>query len=670
MRISCPPTISPCFYGVDTPNRSELIAATHTLEEIREFIEADSLAYLSLDGLLRAVGARRRARTARRATPASIRSRSRATSRRTCSSRSRSSSDAGGGALRDGRARRSAGAAGAAAQAQRGQPPAARQTSPAQLKAAIDNLGKFDAPTRTAAARAVRRAPAAQAVPALIDAAAGHADGYVRFRALVLLSGFNDPRAREVMSASLDDPNDRLRTVAYAYFEHNQERGMAARLLKLLEKEDGEFVRPALTRALAALRRRSRRADGAERARPARAGFVSAAPSSRRWATIAPRTRSRRSWTWRSSTVRCRRTRSWRMGKIGDKRALEVLQELQKSAPRVRQPAVAAAICLLGINCASHQKFVVDTMTFAIDEPRASRICCAPRRGRSATLAAAGREDAATAICSTSAIPARDPARSPVALAFGTVALRNTPLAVKLLGRAPDVRDAALAPARRVRHARGGLRGRAFLRHRAPHLLAAPAGSRRPQGRRRADPGAGVLSGERSGSESPRNEMDYKQSGVDIDAGNEVVRRIKGLARSDLHARRALGARLVRRPLPPGLAALRDPVLVSSADGVGTKLRVAFMSGIHDTIGVDLVNHCVNDILVQGARAAVLPRLSGDRAARSRRRGADRRRAGARAAARTAARCSAARPPRCPASTPTANTTSPASSSAPSSASG
>src|SRR5204863_5437904 len=55
MRIACPPTISPCFYGVDTPNRSELIAATHTLEQVRDFIEADTLAYLSLDGLLRAV---------------------------------------------------------------------------------------------------------------------------------------------------------------------------------------------------------------------------------------------------------------------------------------------------------------------------------------------------------------------------------------------------------------------------------------------------------------------------------------------------------------------------------------------------------------------------------------------------------------------------------------
>jgi amidophosphoribosyltransferase len=56
MRISCPPTISPCFYGVDTPRRSELIAATHTLDEIRRYLDAESLNYLSLDGLLEAVG--------------------------------------------------------------------------------------------------------------------------------------------------------------------------------------------------------------------------------------------------------------------------------------------------------------------------------------------------------------------------------------------------------------------------------------------------------------------------------------------------------------------------------------------------------------------------------------------------------------------------------------
>jgi len=95
--------------------------------------------------------------------------------------------------------------------------------------------------------------------------------------------------------------------------------------------------------------------------------------------------------------------------------------------------------------------------------------------------------------------------------------------------------------------------------------------------------------------------MDYKQSGVDIDAGNEVVRRIRRLARetatrgvlSDLGSFGGL--------FHLGAEPRRDPVLVSSADGVGTKLRIAFMTGVHDTIGRDLVNHCVNDILVQGA---------------------------------------------------------------------
>jgi phosphoribosylformylglycinamidine cyclo-ligase len=95
--------------------------------------------------------------------------------------------------------------------------------------------------------------------------------------------------------------------------------------------------------------------------------------------------------------------------------------------------------------------------------------------------------------------------------------------------------------------------------------------------------------------------MDYKQSGVDIDAGNEVVRRIRGLARGT-HTTGVLSELGSFGGLfHLGARGYRDPVLVSSADGVGTKLRLAFMSGVHDTIGVDLVNHCVNDILVQGA---------------------------------------------------------------------
>ena len=95
--------------------------------------------------------------------------------------------------------------------------------------------------------------------------------------------------------------------------------------------------------------------------------------------------------------------------------------------------------------------------------------------------------------------------------------------------------------------------------------------------------------------------VDYRESGVDIDAGNEVVRRIKGLARSTYTPGVLSGIGSFGGLFALG-ADVKDPVLVASADGVGTKLKVAFMAGVHDTIGQDLVNHCVNDILVQGAR--------------------------------------------------------------------
>ena len=96
--------------------------------------------------------------------------------------------------------------------------------------------------------------------------------------------------------------------------------------------------------------------------------------------------------------------------------------------------------------------------------------------------------------------------------------------------------------------------------------------------------------------------MDYKSAGVDIEAGNETVRRIKSLAKSTFTSGvlSEIGSYGGLFRLDP--AAWTDPILVSSADGVGTKLKIAFLANEHRTIGVDLVNHCVNDILVQGAR--------------------------------------------------------------------
>ena len=94
---------------------------------------------------------------------------------------------------------------------------------------------------------------------------------------------------------------------------------------------------------------------------------------------------------------------------------------------------------------------------------------------------------------------------------------------------------------------------------------------------------------------------DYRQAGVDIEAGNETVRRIKSLARSTFTSGVLSEIGSFGGLFHLNTDRYRDPVLVSSADGVGTKLKVAFMTGRHDTVGADLVNHCVNDVLVQGA---------------------------------------------------------------------
>ena len=132
------------------------------------------------------------------------------------------------------------------------QEPKAEAVSIQQVKAAIDHLGDLDFSSRMKAAQTVRRAPAAVASPALVEAVSSHTDGYVRFKALVLLAGLNDPRAKPLMLDALRDPNDRLRATAYAYFEDHPSADALAFMLPAYEREQSEFVRPSLTRALAA----------------------------------------------------------------------------------------------------------------------------------------------------------------------------------------------------------------------------------------------------------------------------------------------------------------------------------------------------------------------------------------------------------------------------------
>ena len=96
--------------------------------------------------------------------------------------------------------------------------------------------------------------------------------------------------------------------------------------------------------------------------------------------------------------------------------------------------------------------------------------------------------------------------------------------------------------------------------------------------------------------------ISYRDAGVDIDAANDAKERIKLLARATFNERTLSEIGSFGGMFDASFPQMRAPVLVASADGVGTKLKVAFLTGVHDTIGRDLVNHCVNDILVQGAR--------------------------------------------------------------------
>lgn len=93
----------------------------------------------------------------------------------------------------------------------------------------------------------------------------------------------------------------------------------------------------------------------------------------------------------------------------------------------------------------------------------------------------------------------------------------------------------------------------------------------------------------------------YKSAGVDIQAGDETVERIKKLAKSTFTKGVLSDIGNFGAFFELDLTKYKNPVLVSSVDGVGTKLKIAFMTGIHNTVGQDLVNHCVNDIAVCGA---------------------------------------------------------------------
>jgi HEAT repeat protein len=328
----------------------------------------------------------------------------------------------------------------------RAQEPAAPQSvSPAQLQAAIAKLGDLDYATRTNASRTVRRTASTQAVPALMQAVSEQADGYVRYRALVLLTGFNDPRTKDAMRESLASPNDRLRTVAYSFFEHNPDRAMLAQFVAALEKEQAEFVRPALVRALAAVLAATQ-GDEVSRARQALVREVSRGEDFFRSAVIEALGDYKAQYAVDALVAVAKLEgplqddAALALGKIGDKRALETLAAIQRTATRTNQPSIAAAICLLGVNCESHQSYLVDSLKFSDRNPGYQELLRAAAAGLGA-LAVAGHVEAAQALIEIG-VPSKDPTRAPVSLALATVALRNTSLTMAMLEKHPNRDDA------------------------------------------------------------------------------------------------------------------------------------------------------------------------------------------------------------------------------------
>ena len=499
---------------------------------------------------------------------------------------------------------------------QRAQEPSAPQAvSAAQLRRrSTSSAISTTRPARTRRAL-VRRHRGGPGGPALLQTVAEHRDGYVRYRALVLLTGFNDPRTKDAMRASLKSPNDRLRAVAYSFFEHNPDAAMAADFVAALDKEQGEFVRPALVRALAAHAAATMACAARSCARWAAEKTSSGAPSSKRWATRRQHTPSTPSRPSPNSMVRCRTMRRLALGKIGDKRALETLAALQRTAPKATQPAIAAAICLLGTNCESHQHFLVETLRFADKnagfQDLLRNAAAGLRRWQSPVAVKRSTRSSRSAFLRKIRRARRWRSAS------ATVALRNTPLMLSMLEKHAAPRRGDRARRRGIRHARRGSRQRTILCHRSARLL----GVGRRIGRARADRRCSSASSISDGLPAVGRRHRCGER-------DRPAHQVPGAI--DLHVGRSLRHRIVWRPV-----SARSRTLSRARARVERRRRRHEAEGrVHDGAPRHDWRRSRQSLRERHSRpgrgAAVFPRLPRDRPAAARRGGADRQRRRAR----------------------------------------
>jgi HEAT repeat protein len=304
----------------------------------------------------------------------------------------------------------------------------------------IDQLVSFDFATRTEAARSIRRAAAAEVVPALAEAALSHKDGYVRYRALVLLAGYGDTSAGPTMRKLLADPNDRIRAVTYGYFEHHPSSEIVPALIAALDREQSEFVRPALTRALVA-------SHNVPAARQALEPLIMKGEDYFRGSVIEALGDYQATWARDAISSVAMLTGPLQddaivaLGKIGSRDSLPVLATLQKAARQETQPSLAVASCLITKECAPHIEYLSKTLAYAATDPQYQVLLRSAAFALGA-LARRGDKAAFTAMLDAGE-PSKDPARAAIALAVGHVALRNPGVVLDVLETRKSLDQAA-----------------------------------------------------------------------------------------------------------------------------------------------------------------------------------------------------------------------------------
>lgn len=313
------------------------------------------------------------------------------------------------------------------------------QAPPSDLQTNIGRLSSLDYPTRMNAARTIRRLPAAEAVPALVQAVQKHKDEFVRYRAFVVLSSFGDRGTGDLVRGLLRDANDRLREVAYKWLEAHPDPALAPTLLSSLQTEEAEFVRPAVVSALAAL-------GDDMRVQRALLGEIGRGLDFFRGAVIDALGRRRAAYALDGIAAVATMQGPLQddaviaVGRIGGPRALAVLKPLAAEPP---SPALAltlgAAQCLAGEGCDA----AIKTIGGAVTAPSASAAVIRAGLSGLTAIAAAGNQ-AATGTLVTIA-ERGGVLRDQSAIGFGTVAVTDPDFMLGWLDRAPPpLRDTAI----------------------------------------------------------------------------------------------------------------------------------------------------------------------------------------------------------------------------------